>query len=137
MHKLSEYFIHYQCYIKISIIFLSTNSICISYFTISILWDMKTSSQNKNQVIPFLNHIILSKDFRSFSDGLYNAINIASKFFLRCFCERAGYKIFQLNTWSIFLLMCSASSDLWSGLLCSDHRVTIWRFHFSFFPTNS
>ena len=119
LHKLFEYFVHYQSYIKISITFLSINSIFISHFTISILWDMKTS-QNKNQVIPFLNNISLSKDFWSFCDGLYNAIKIASKFFLRCFCEGAGHKIFQLNTWSIFLLMCSAGSDLWSGLLCSD-----------------
>ena len=52
-------------------------------------WDMKTSSQNKNQVIPFLINISLSKDFWSFSDGLYNAIKIDFKFFLRCFCEGA------------------------------------------------
>ena len=43
-------------------------------------WDTKRSSQNKNQVTPFLNNISLSKDFWSFSDGLYNAIKIGSKF---------------------------------------------------------
>ena len=78
----------------------------------------------KNQVIPFLNNIILPKDFWSLNDGWYNAIEIASKFFLRCFCEGAVHKIFHLNTWSVFLLMCSAGSDLWSGLLCLDQRVT-------------
>ena len=41
----------------------------------------------KNKVIPFLNNITLSKDFWSLRDGLYNAIKIALKFFIRCFCE--------------------------------------------------
>ena len=62
----------------------------MSYFTIFILWDMKTSSQNKKQVIPFLNNIRVSKDFWSFRDGLYNAIKITSKFFFRYLCEGAG-----------------------------------------------
>ena len=126
LHKLFKYFIHYQCYIKISVIFLSISSIFISYFTIPILWDMKSSSQLKNQVIPFLNNISLSKDFWWFSYGLYNAIKIASKFFLRCFCEGAGHKFLHLSTWSIFLLMCSASSNLGSRLLSSDQRVTVF-----------
>ena len=49
------------------------------YFTIFMLGTLKRSSQNKNQVIPFLNNITLSKDFWSLSEGLYNAIEIGSK----------------------------------------------------------
>ena len=80
----------------------------------------------KNHVIPFLNNISLSKDFWLFSDGLYNAIKIASMFFLRCFCEEAGHKTFHLYTCLMLLLVCSAGSDLWSGLLCSYQRVTLF-----------
>ena len=81
----------------------------------------------KNQVIPFLNNISLSKDFRSFSDGLYNTRKIASRFILRRFCEGLGHKISHLNTCSIFLLMFSAGSDFWSGLLCSDQWESVFR----------
>ena len=127
MYKLFEYSIHYECYIKISLIWLSINSIYISYFTISILWDIKLSSPIKNHVQSFLNNINLSKDLLSFSNGLYNAIKIAFRFFLRCFCGRAGHEIFHLNICSMFLLMCSIGSDMLSGLLCSDQRVAVFR----------
>ena len=134
MHKLFEYFINYQCYIKISIIFLSINSICINciFYNIYPLGHYVNISI-KNQVIPFLNNISLSKDFWSFSDGLYNTIKTASKFFLTCFCEGAGHKIFQLNTWSIFPLMCSAGSNLWSDY----YAQTIgWLYFGHFFHCN-
>ena len=44
----------------------------------------------KNHVIPFLNNISVSKDFWLLKDGLYNATEIASKFFVRCFFEGGG-----------------------------------------------
>ena len=127
MYKLFEYSIHYECYIKISLTWLSINSISISYFTISILWDIKLSSPIKNHVQSFLNNINLSKYLLSFSNGLYNAIKIAFRFFLRCFCERAGHEIFHLNICSMFLLMCSIGSDMLSGLLCSNQREAVFR----------
>ena len=82
MHKLFKYSIHYQRFIKMSII-LSINSIYISYFTISILWAMESSQLG------------LSKDFWSISDSLYSAIKNACKLILRCSHEEGEYKIFH------------------------------------------
>ena len=68
-------------------------------------------------VIPFLNNISLSKGFSSLNDSLYSAIKMASKFFLRCFCEGAGHKIFHLNTCLMFLLMSLCKSVVMVFLL--------------------
>ena len=137
MDKLFEYFIHYQCCIKISVIFSSISNICIdiTFYNIYPLGHEIIIS-NKNQVISFLNNISFSKDFWPFSDDSYNTIKIASKFLLSCFFEGTGHKIFQLNAQSIFLLICSAGSDLWSGLLCSYHLVTVlYRFSYVIIST--
>ena len=71
LHNLFEYFIHYQWYIKVSIIFLSINSICMSYFTISILWDMKLV------LYWFIKHGTTDKWFRviSFDKIFANVLN--------------------------------------------------------------
>ena len=53
--------------------------------------------------------LVNQKKKLSVSDGLYK---IASKISRRCFCEGAGHKTFHLNAYSMFLLMCSAGSDL-------------------------
>ena len=78
--------------------------------------------------MPFLKTMKRLNSFSLFNEEDFNsAMNNASKFFVIGLFFGAAANIVHVIMWSTLFKICLASSELYSGLLYSDHLVLVFR----------